>query len=136
MLLIREFSAHVIQEGNSNKSIIGACILNRPTTIALCDVVRFGYIASQHHLFSCIQVAMENMAVEKEYIFKQAGVIDPLRTMDKVRQRTIRTVEKSGKKLSYTDYWKLVPPDLIDRVRFYYRYEIFLFDYPETPFTI
>ena len=79
---------------------------------------------------------MENMAVEKEFIFKQAGVIDPLRTMDKVRQRTIRTVEKSGKKLSYTDYWKPVPPDLIDRVRFYYRYEIFLFDYPETPFTI
>ena len=42
---MREFSAHVIQEGNSNESIIGAFILNRPTTIALCDVVRFGYVA-------------------------------------------------------------------------------------------
>lgn len=79
---------------------------------------------------------MENMAAEKEYIFKQAGVIDPRKTMDEVRAKTIRSVEKQGAHKSYTDYWKEINPVLINRVRFYYRYEIFLFDYPETPFLV
>ena len=77
---------------------------------------------------------MENMAVELEYILKSVGVVDPLYVMNSVREKTIRKVEKSNEGISYTDQWKELPSSLIERVRFYYRNEIHLFDYPETPF--
>ena len=79
---------------------------------------------------------MENMEKEAEYIFKKTGVIDPVAVMNKIRNNTIRPIEKTNKKISYTDYWKNITTELIDEIRFYYRYEIFLHDYPETPFII
>ena len=79
---------------------------------------------------------MENMAKEKEYLFKKSGVINPMKTMEVVRNHTIRMVEKQGQHMSYTDYWKSVPRTLIDKVRFYYRYELFLYGYPDTHFYI
>jgi len=81
-------------------------------------------------------VLMENMAKETAYLFKQAGVADPLKAMNEVRNRTIRPVEVKNLSLSYTDYWKNVSQSVINRVRFYYRYEIWLYGYPETPFFI
>ena len=39
---------------------------------------------------------MENMAKEKEYLFKKSGVINPMKTMEVVRNHTIRMVEKQG----------------------------------------
>ena len=79
---------------------------------------------------------MENMASETGYLFQKAGVIDPLATMNAVRNRTIRPVEVKNRSISYTDYWRNVSQAVIDKVRFYYRYELWLYGYPETPFYI
>jgi len=81
-------------------------------------------------------VSMENMEKEMEYILTGAGVVNPISIMNKIRNATIRKVEKKNQNISYVDYWKRVPAKLIDKVRFYYRFEIFLFQYPETPFYI
>ena len=81
-------------------------------------------------------VVMENMASETGYLFQKAGVIDPLATMNAVRNRTIRPVEVKNRSISYTDYWRNVSQAVIDKVRFYYRYELWLYGYPETPFYI
>ena len=78
---------------------------------------------------------MENMSNEIEYLLKGAGVLDPLRVMQRVRKSTIRRVEKK-KSRPYIDYWKSVPADVIEQVRFIYRYEIGLFGYPLTPFVL
>lgn len=83
-----------------------------------------------------VLVLMENMAKEVAQIFTDAGVIHPLEVMNTVRERTIRKIEEENKNVSYRDYWTPLPPELIDRVRFYYRYEIALFGYPETPFVL
>lgn len=83
-----------------------------------------------------IVVVMENMAHEKEFLFKRAGVIDPLKAMDEVRNKTIRPVEVKNQSISYLDYWKNCTHDTIERVRFYYRYELYIYGYPETPFYI
>ena len=39
---------------------------------------------------------MENMAKEKEYLFTKSGVINPMKTMEVVRNHTIRMMEKQG----------------------------------------
>jgi len=80
-----------------------------------------------------IVVYFENMEAETEYIFKQVGVVDPLSVMHEVRAATIRPIEKE-KPLTWTDYWLNIPDSLIDAVRYVYRYEILLFQYPDTPF--
>lgn len=80
-------------------------------------------------------VMMENMSVEKEFIFKSVGVYNPLKVMENVREKTIRPIEKV-KSRPYVEYWKEIPPDVIDKVRFVYRYEIMLFGYPQTPFVL
>ncbi|XP_067952152.1 carbohydrate sulfotransferase 13-like [Watersipora subatra] len=81
-------------------------------------------------------VLFENLASETEYIFKEAGVIDPHPVMERVRNQSIRAIEKVNPRISYANYWKGIPPVLIDNVRFLYRYEIMLFNYPETPFLL
>ncbi|KAF6023750.1 hypothetical protein EB796_017924 [Bugula neritina] len=91
------------------------------------------YVCDTPYIYSYV-MSFENMAKESEFIFQEAGLRDPVSVMNKVRAESIRDVEKENKKISYLDYWKQVPSELIDKVRFYYRYEIFLFDYPETPF--
>jgi len=107
----------------------------------MCWEAKSGYKVKSkengHSILSIsILVSFENMAKESEFIFQEAGLRDPVSVMNKVRAESIRDVEKENKKISYLDYWKQVPSELIDKVRFYYRYEIFLFDYPETPFYI
>ena len=79
---------------------------------------------------------MENFVNETEFIFKQAGLTDPKAVLNSVRKKTIRPIEKENKNVSFTDLWRQVPPDIIDQIRFYYRYELMLYDYPETPFVI
>jgi len=79
---------------------------------------------------------MENMENELEYIFKQAGLTDPVGVMHAVRTKTIRPIEKTNQHVSYIDYWKQVPSQMIEKIRFLYRYELQLYDYPETPFII
>ena len=82
---------------------------------------------------------MENMVPEMEYILNNVGVKDSRAVMENVRNNTIRFIEseKARLNISYArDYWSYVPMELIDKVRFYYRYEIFLYGYSETPFYI
>lgn len=79
---------------------------------------------------------MENMAKEKEFLLKRAGVIDPLKAMYEVRNRTMRKGEANKDSISYLHYWKNCTYNTIERVRFYYRYEIYIYGYPETPFYI
>ena len=56
--------------------------------------------------------------------------------MHQVRKKTIRPIEIANKGVVYADYWKQVSPKMVDQIRFLYRYELLLFDYPETPFII
>lgn len=79
---------------------------------------------------------MENFVNETIFIFKQAGVAQPQKIMDSTRNKTIRPIEKENLSISFTDLWKQIPPALIDKIRFLYRYELMLYDYPETPFVI
>ena len=79
---------------------------------------------------------MENLSNETSHIFKKAGVVDPLPILDQARRDSIRPIEVANKKIPYTDYWRQVPPAMIDKIRFFYRYELLLFGYPETPFTL
>ncbi|XP_067930936.1 carbohydrate sulfotransferase 13-like [Watersipora subatra] len=81
-------------------------------------------------------VLMENMIDETSFLLKQHGVRQPQVVMETVRNKTIRGVEKHKSSFSYTSYWKGLPERLIDRVRFFYRYELYLYGYPETPFHV
>lgn len=79
---------------------------------------------------------MENFINETKFVFEEAGVVNPGAVMVRIREKTIRDIEIRNKKVIYTDYWKQVPPSMINKIRFLYRYELMLFEYPETPFIV
>lgn len=79
-------------------------------------------------------VRVENMMNEGTYVLSAAGVTDADTILSTVREGTIRPVEK-GKKRAHSEYWRDIPTYMIDKLRTLYKWEISLFDYPDTPFT-
>ena len=74
------------------------------------------------------------MMDEGTYVLSQAGVTNSDTLLQTVRDSTIRDVEKH-KKHPYLDYWADIPDAMIETLRNSYRWEIGLFQYPDTPFT-
>jgi len=79
-------------------------------------------------------IRTENMMDEGTYVLSQAGVTNSDTLLQTVRDSTIRDVEKH-KKRPYLDYWADIPDAMIETLRNSYRWEIGLFQYPDTPFT-
>ena len=74
------------------------------------------------------------MMNEGTYVLSQAGVTDSDTILSTVREGTIRDVEKH-KKRPYADYWADIPDGIIEQIRNYYRWEIALFQYSDSPFS-
>lgn len=80
-----------------------------------------------------IVVRVENMMEEGGYVLRKAGFSHGDTIMSRLRNQTIRNIEKSRHKPT-SEYYRNVPPEMIDRLRNMYRHEILLFGYPDTPF--
>lgn len=99
----------------------------------MTDVERENVLEIIKSLFNN-SVRVENMMKEGEFVLKEAGIKNAGELLNTVRTGTIRDVEKH-KPRPTSDYYKDIPSDIIEKLRYMYRYEIELFEYPDTPFT-
>ena len=89
-----------------------------------------------HYRYSFLQFAVrtENMMKEGAYVMEKAGISQAADILNTVRDSTIRDVEKH-KKRPYSEYYRDIDTGVINRLREIYKWEINLFQYPDTPFT-
>ena len=74
------------------------------------------------------------MMKEGAYVMSQAGMEGADVILNTVRKGTIRDVEKHKSK-PYSEYYRDIDPETIERLRNIFEWEIKLFNYPDTPFT-
>ena len=81
-------------------------------------------------------VAQENINVEAEYILTRQGVINATEFVRKNQALALRPLEgdKAGFSAKYQDQYRELSDDMIEALRKMFQWEIFLFDYPDTPF--
>jgi len=75
--------------------------------------------------------------MKKEGVYllhKYGGVSDPDWLMTRARNSSIRPAEKKHDTKTYQQHYLDVSREHINILKEMYKYEIFLFDYPETPF--
>lgn len=91
---------------------------------------------AQYKLSSSLRtVAAENMKKEGKYLLHEyGGVSDPDWLMTRARNSSIRPAEKKRDTKTYQQHYLDVSREHINILKEMYKYEIFLFDYPETPF--
>lgn len=83
-----------------------------------------------------VTVAMENIKAEASFVLESQGVANAREVMDRVRNRTMRQIEKQELSSHYSEYYQnLADRTLIDRFRDLYRVELDMFGYPHSPFT-
>ena len=84
-----------------------------------------------------VVVALENMKAEASAVLHAAGVENANIVMDRVRDHTIRDVEKKKLSSNYMDYYGGVKDlSLIHRFRKLFIIEIEMFGYPQSPFAL
>ena len=81
-------------------------------------------------------VAQENMNVEAAYMLTRQGMINASTVLSKIQALARRPDEgeEAGYSAKYQDEYKNMSADMIDQLRQIYKWEIYLFDYPDTPF--
>ena len=76
------------------------------------------------------------MNVEAEYILTRQGVINATEFVQKNQALALRPLEgdKAGFSVKYQDQYRELSDDMIETLRKMFQWEIFLIDYPDTPF--
>ena len=83
-----------------------------------------------------VVVAQENMNVEAAYMLTRQGMINASTVLPKIQALVRRPdeVEEAGYSAKYQEEYKNMSADMIEQQRQIYKWEIYLFDYPDTPF--
>ena len=90
-------------------------------------------LSSESHL---LLVAQENMNTEAAYMLTRQGMINASSVLPKIQALARRPDEgkEAGYSAKYQDEYENMSADIIEQLRQIYKWEIFLFDYPDTPF--
>lgn len=81
-----------------------------------------------------VAVAVENMSEESNYVLEQAGLKNPVEVFNNTREDTIRKNEKAQLSSDYQSYYRDMNSSDIQALRSLYSFEIYVLQYPDTPF--
>ena len=77
-------------------------------------------------------VSQENLNKEASYMLGRLQVQNLTGLLASVQSQSLR--EGEGHRPSYQQYYNNISSKTIDELRDIYKYELYLFDYPDTPF--
>ena len=77
-------------------------------------------------------VSQENMNEEASYMLRKLDVENVTKLLTTVQSQSLR--EGEGHRPSYQQFYKNISSQTINKLRQIYKFELYLFDYPDSPF--
>ena len=74
------------------------------------------------------------MNVETTHILKEAGISNPEDLINETKNASLRENEKTKKSASYQSYYRRMDKQDIEALRKMYSFEIYVLQYPHSPF--